>query len=194
MQVSVTFRHMEPTEALKEFAAEKVTRIEKFIHTSTDAHVVLSVEKYMHKADILIKAHGVMMRGQEKSEDMYASIDRAVDKIERQVKRYRNKLTNHKPREGQAYKVNLNYIEAQKEPEPISTIERLPHQITETKEIEAHPMSVEEAVMQMDLLDNDFLVFLNVSSGEMNVLYRRKEGSYGLIEAPTRERARAAAG
>jgi putative sigma-54 modulation protein len=193
MQVSVTFRHMEPTEALKEFAAEKVTRIEKFIHTPTDAHVVLSVEKYMHKADILIKAHGVMMRGQEKSEDMYASIDRAVDKIERQVKRYRNKLTNHKPREGQAYKVNLNYLEAQKEPDPEPQTDQMPHQIVETKEIEAHPMTVEEAVMQMDLLDNDFLVFLNVVSGEMNVLYRRKEGSYGLIEAPTREPARAAA-
>lgn len=193
MQVSVTFRHMEPTEALKEFAAEKVARIEKFIHTSTDAHVVLSVEKYMHKADILIKAHGVMMRGQEKSEDMYSSIDGAVDKIERQVKRYRNKLTNHKPREGQAYKVTLNYLEALREPEPKPALDELPPQIVETKEIEAHFMTVEEALMQMDLLHNDFLVFLNAGSGEMNVLYRRKEGSFGLIEAPTAERARAAA-
>lgn len=194
MQVSVTFRHMEPTEALKEFAAEKVEKIQKYIHTPCDAHVVLSVEKYMHKADILIKAHGVMMRGEEKSEDMYGSIDRAVERIERQVKRYRNKLTSHKPREGAMAKVTLNYLEALREAEadvPVNGATSnetksngLPPEIVETKEIEAHHMTVEEAVMQMDLLHNDFLVFLNAGSGEMNVLYRRKEGSYGLIEAP----------
>ncbi len=198
MQVSFTFRQMEPSDALKEFAAEKVEKIQKYIHTPCDAHVVLSVEKYMHKADILIKAHGMMMRGEEKSEDMYGSIDRAVDRIERQVKRYRNKLTSHKPREGAAAKVTLNYLEALRTAEaeaassaassPAATAaanaNALPPEIVETKEIEAHPMSVEEAVMQMDLLHNDFLVFLNVGSGAMNVLYRRKEGSYGLIEAP----------
>lgn len=190
MQVSVTFRHMEPTEALKEFAAEKVEKIQRYIHTPCDAYVTLSVEKYMHKADILIKAHGMMMRGEEKSEDMYGSIDRAVERIERQVKRYRNKLTSHKPREGAAAKVTLNYLEAlrQDEPEapaaPPEKANGLPPQVVETKEIEALPMTVEEAVMQMDLLHNDFLVFLNVGSGAMNVLYRRREGSYGLIEAP----------
>jgi putative sigma-54 modulation protein len=186
MQVSVTFRHMEPTEALKEFAADKVARIEKYIHKPTDAHIVLSVEKYMHKADITIKAHGFMMRGREKSEDMYASIDKAVDKIERQVKRYRNKLTSHKPREGAAAKVTLNYLESQREPEPPPTPQdngALPPQIIETKEIHAHPMTVEEALMQMDLMHNDFLVFVNAKDGGMNVLYRR-DGGFGLIEAP----------
>ena len=186
MQVSVTFRHMEPSEALKEFAAEKVTRIEKYIHTPTDAHIVLSVEKYMHKADITIKAHGFMMRGKEKSEDMYASIDRAVDKIERQVKRYKNKISNHKPRQGAAAKVTLNYLEAQRDPTETASADAadtLPPQIVETKEIHAHPMTVDDAVMQMDLMHNDFLVFVNTKDGGMNVLYRR-EGGYGLIEAP----------
>lgn len=201
MQVSVTFRHMEPTEALKEFAAEKVEKIQKYIHTPCDAHVVLSVEKYMHKADILIKAHGVMMRGEEKSEDMYGSIDRAVERIERQVKRYRNKLTSHKPREGAMAKVTLNYLEALREAEPEEATNGnanakdsgLPPEIVETREIDAHYMTVEEAVMQMDLLHNDFLVFLNAGSGEMNVLYRRKGGAYGLIEAPRKAALAAAA-
>lgn len=182
MQVSVTFRQMDPTAALKEFASEKVARIEKYLHSSCDAHVVLSVEKYMHQADISIKAHGVMMRGKEKSEDMYNSIDRAVSKIERQVKRYRNKLTSHKPREGVAAKVRLNYLAAELEPEP-EMIEVHP-QVVESKELDAKPMTVEEAVMQMDLLDNDFLVFVNATSGGMNVLYRKTEGRFGLIEGP----------
>jgi putative sigma-54 modulation protein len=181
MQVSVTFRHVDPTESLKEFASEKVSRIEKYLHSTCDAHVVLSVEKYMHQADITIKAHGVMMRGKEKSDDMYSSIDRAVDKIERQVKRYRNKLTSHKPRDGVAAKVKLNYLAAEAE---VPT-ETLAHpQVIESKEFDARPMTLEEAVMQMDLLDNDFLVFMNAKNGDMNVLYRKTEGRFGLIEAP----------
>lgn len=182
MHVSVTFRHLDPTDALKEFAADKIGRIEKYLHSTCDAHVVLSVEKYMHQADITIKAHGVMMRGKEKSDDMYASIDRAVEKIERQVKRYRNKLTSHKPREGVAAKVRLAYLAAEDAPAPV---EPTAHpQVIESKELDARPMTLEEAVMQMDLLDNDFLVFINAANGGMNVLYRKTEGRFGLIEGP----------
>lgn len=185
MQVSVTFRHMDPTEALKDFAAEKVARIQKYIQKPTDAEVVLSVEKYMHQADITIKAHGMMMRGKEKSEDMYASIDRAMAKIERQVKRYRDKLSSHKAREGKAAKIKLNVIEASRqatEPAQESNGNGLPPEIIESKEVVAPTLTVDEALMQMDLLHNDFLVFTNVKSGVINVLYRRKEGNFGLIE------------
>jgi putative sigma-54 modulation protein len=193
MQVSVTFRNVEPTEALKEFAAEKVARIEKYVHTPTDAHVVLSVEKHMHKADITIKGHGMLMRGKGQTEDMYASIDGAVERIERQVKRYRNKLTSHKPREGAIAKVTLNYLAAEQgyeEPIEEPQVEAAPAEgngdsakIVKTKELEARPMTTEEAIMQMDLIHSDFFVFMNASSGDMNVIYRR-EGGFGLIEAP----------
>ena len=101
MQVSVTFRHMDATEALKAFAAEKVSKIEKYILTPTDAHVVLSVERHQHRAEINVSANGMRIRGEESSGDMYGSIDAAAQKIERQLKRYRNKLANHKAREGQ---------------------------------------------------------------------------------------------
>ena len=183
MHVSVTFRHVDATDALKEFATEKVSRIEKYLHSTCDAHVVLSVEKYMHQADITIKAHGMLMRGKEKSEDMYSSIDRAVEKIERQVKRYKNKLTSHKPREGMTAKVKLNYLAAA-EPPAEEASNGLPREIIESKELDARPMTLEEALMQMDLLDNDFLVFVNAKSGGMNVIYRKTEGRFGLIEAP----------
>lgn len=195
MQVSVTFRHMDPTQALKDFASDKVARIEKYIQTPMDANVVLSTERYMHKADITIKAHGFMMRGQEKSEDMYASIDGAVDKIERQVRKYRKKLKNHKPREGQKMKIRLNYMEPLDELEALaqektmditeqvdSTIPLEAPIINKTQELDAHPLTVNEAVMQMDLLHNDFLVFVNAETTEVNVLYRRKDAGLGLIE------------
>ncbi len=190
MQVSVTFRHMDPTQALKEFAAEKVARIQKYVHAPADAHVVLSVEKYMHKADITIKAHGMMMRGKEKSEDMYASIDRAMSKIERQVKRYKDRLAKHQAKQGQDAKIKLNILEAARGGSfqgPSSTDDggsTLPPEIIETKEVEARRMSVDEAIMQMDLLHNDFLVFVNDRTDTINVLYRRQEGNFGLIETP----------
>lgn len=194
MQVSVTFRHMDPTQALKDFASEKVARIEKYIHTPMDANVVLSTERYMHKADITIKAHGFMMRGQEKSEDMYSSIDGAVDKIERQVRKYRKKITNHKPREGQRMKVRLNYMdapaEAAEDAETQPTADEInaapPPNIAKTQELDAHPLSINEAIIQMDLMHNDFLVFVNAETNEVNVLYRRQDQGLGLIETHAR--------
>jgi putative sigma-54 modulation protein len=183
MQVSVTFRHMDTSDALKSFAADKVSRIEKYIHTPTDAHVVLSVEKHQHRAEINVIANGVRVRGEESSADMYGSIDAAAQKIERQLKRYREKLANHKAREGAASKVRLTYIE-QAAADINAEVADTPAHIVEAKELDAQPMTVDEAIMKMDLLQNDFFVFMNAKSNEMNVLYRRKEGGYGLIEPP----------
>lgn len=186
MQVSVTFRHMEPTHALKSFAQEKVLRINKLFSKPTEAHVVLSLEKYMHKADITVSANGLLMRGEEKSEDMYQSIDRAIDKIERQLKRYQEKLKSHNAREDGKFKVRLNVLEHEA-PAPAEVVpENHPApKVVRTREFMAKPMQVDEAIMQMDLLHNDFLVFQNSATHEVNVLYRRKDGSFGLIEAAT---------
>jgi len=182
MQVSVTFRHMDATDALKAFAAEKVSRIEKYIHAPTDAHVVLSVEKHMHRAEINVIANGMRVRGEETSADMYGSIDGAAQKIERQLKRYRNKLATHKTRDGHASKVKLSYVDAGGDLSELPA--ETPTAIVETKELDARPMLVEEAIMQMDLMHTDFLVFLNAKTSAVNVIYRRKEGNYGLIETP----------
>ncbi len=183
MQVSVTFRHMDATDALKAFAAEKVSRIEKYIHIPTDAHVVLSVEKHMHRAEINVTANGMRLRGEETSGDMYGSIDGAAQKIERQLKRYRNKLASHKVRDGQASKVRVSYVDAGGDVSELPA--ELPTQIVETKDIEAPVMLVEEAIMQMDLLHSEFFIFQNAKTSAVNVIYRRKEGNYGLIETHT---------
>ena len=184
MQVSVTFRHMEATDALKSFASDKVSsRIEKYMHTPTDAHVVLSVEKHLHRAEINVTANGIRIRGEETSADMYGSIDGATQKIERQLKRYRNKLASHKPREGLAMKVKHNVIAAQVSVEG-EVVSDTPAQYVRREEVDARPMLLEEAIMQMDLLHEEFHVFLNAKTNAMNVLYRRKDGSYGLVEPP----------
>jgi putative sigma-54 modulation protein len=182
MQVSVTFRHMEATDALKSFASDKVSRIEKYMHAPTDAHVVLSVEKHLHRAEINVSANGMRIRGEETSADMYGSIDGATAKIERQLKRYRNKLASHKPREGHAMKVKHNVIAAGGAEAEVSV--EAPAQIVRHEEVDARPMLVEEAMMQMDLLHEEFHVFLNAKTNAMNVLYRRRDGSFGLVEPP----------
>jgi putative sigma-54 modulation protein len=191
MQVSVTFRHMEATQALREAAEEKVSRVEKYIHTPTDAHVVLSVEKHFHKAEINVTANGLRVRGEEVSDDMYKSIDGAAAKIEKQLKRWRNKLASHKPREGLAMKVSLQVIETDG-PIGAELTAEAPTSVVEQKEVDANPMLLEEAIMQMDLLHNDFFVFINAKTNAMNVLYRRREGNYGLIGPPREAMAKSA--
>jgi putative sigma-54 modulation protein len=185
MQVSVTFRHMEATDSLKSFASDKVSRIEKYIHTPTDAHVVLSVEKHLHRAEINVTANGMRIRGEETSADMYGSIDGATQKIEKQLKRYRQKLATHKPREGHAMKVKHNIIASNGTGE-IEIGAEQSAQIVRHEEVDARPQLVEEAMMQMDLMHEEFHGFLNAQSNAMNVLYRRKDGSFGLIEPPTK--------
>lgn len=184
MHVSVTFRQMEATPALKDHATDKVMRIAKFINKPTDAHIVLSLEKYMHKADITLNTNGLKIRGAEKSEDMYASIDKAIGKIERQLKKYQEKLKRHQPRANdQAFRVKVNVIEGMETEGEVETDNKA--QVVRSNEFLTSPMTLDEAVMQMDLLDNNFLVFQNVDSGQFNVIYRRKDQSLGLIETST---------
>lgn len=187
MQVSVTFRHMEATDALKSFASDKVSRIEKYMHTPTDAHVVLSVEKHLHRAEINVTANGIRIRGEETSVDMYGSIDGATQKIERQLKRYKNKLASHKPREGLAMKVKHNVIAAAGITLDAEVAPEASAHVVRHEEVDARPQLVEEAMMQMDLMGEEFHVFLNAKSNAMNVLYRRKDGAFGLIEPPTKQ-------
>jgi putative sigma-54 modulation protein len=191
MQLSVTFLHMDATEALKDYAREKVERIRKYFPDPIKAHVVLACDRgYNHIADVMITLHnGIVIKGEETTEDMYSSIDLVMAKIERQVRRYKEKIRHHK---------GLESIHGQREivHSVVSVEEVQPAQATsgngQAAEIEpkiikkskfwAKPMSTKEAVMQMNLLGNDFLVFTNASSHEVNVVYRRGDGTYGLIE------------
>jgi putative sigma-54 modulation protein len=187
MQLNITFRHMDPIDSLKDYAREKVDRVNKYLDRAGDAHVVLSLERHLHHADITIHSGGWVLRGREKSEDMYASIDLAMDKIERQLRRYKERLKHHHGRERVHHRQDLlNQVRVRYDvvsvPEPEKESVEGPR-IIRTNEFLARPMNVDEAVMQMDLMNNDFIVFSNAATREINVVYRRKDGHYGLIEA-----------
>ncbi len=189
MQFSVTFRKMDTTEALKSYAEEKVGKIKKFFPEPITAQVVLSKEKYRQRADINITLNnGLLLKGKDSSEDVYSSIDRAVEKIERQVKKYKDKIRRHKPQQGPQIPVRHNILQAMEEantedsPQPQIMEDDAVRKVVRTSEFQAKPMTVEEAIMQLDLRDSAFLVFTNADSRAINVVYRREDKNYGLIE------------
>lgn len=180
MQVNITFRNMFATDALRNHTQEKLEKVvSKYLDKVTEAHVTLSLERYLQQAEINLHAGQFHIRAKEKSEDMYASIDLAVDKLERQLKKYKDRLKNHRPAHVHATEpVRVRY-EIFAADDGIG----LPAEVVRNAEFLAKPMSVEEAIMQMDLLNNDFLVFTQPKKpGDVNVVYRRTDGSIGFIQ------------
>jgi len=179
MQLSVTFRHMEASEALRTYVHERVTKLTKYIDKPLESQVTLSVQKFRHIAEVVINANGIRIAGQEAHEDMYAAIDLVMDKIERQVKKYKQKIRKHKPVPGREIRWRRDIYEQESfedDREPV---------VVRTDHYFVKPMSVDEAAMQMDLSQQGFLVFNNASTQTVNVIYRRKDGNYGLIVPQT---------
>jgi len=193
---------MDSTEALKDYAKEKVERIKKYFPDPISGHVILSTERgYQHTADVLIQLHnGLTIKGHEATEDMYSSIDLVMAKIERQVRRYKEKIRSHKEQQhlGEVpiiYKVVADQSEEADGKLPKSKLPAVPPELQIVKEAKffAKPLTAEDAVMQMNLLGNSFLVFKNATSGQVNVVYRRDDGNYGLIETGSGEESTARA-
>lgn len=175
MQITVIGRHLEATEALKQYATERFGRLEKYLPRNSQATITLSVVKKVHHiADAMIKADGVLIQASEETEEMYSSIDLLFEKLDRRVRKYKEKITSHKHQTGVAEIANA----AGAAPHPE---DRIP-QIIRNKRFDLKPMTPEEAVMQMELLDKPFFLFTNSSSGQISVIYRRKDGNVGLIE------------
>jgi putative sigma-54 modulation protein len=169
MKVIVTGRHIEVTPALKDYADKKIARFERYLSNISEAVVTLGVEKYRHKVEVLLKVNGVLIQAEGITGDVYSSIDEVVEKLERQIKKYKEKLVSHRKSEGKSG------IEESEEAADTG-------RIIKNKRFELKPMSPDEAAMQMELLDKDFFVFTNDKSGDINVIYRRKDSNFGLIE------------
>jgi len=176
MDITVTFRHMEPIESLKAYAEEKVSKIKKYLDSPVEAHIVLSVEKFRHQADVTLNINKVRVKAVEETEDMYSAIDQVMDKIEKQVKRHLSKIRNRR----QGNTKNEDNVQG-KEADDTAAPEQEEH-VIEVEKMVAKPMDTEEAAMQLNLSSRDFLVFRNAKSREINVIYRRKDNNLGLIE------------
>ncbi len=177
MQISVTFRNTDSKETLRQYVQDKISKMDRYLDSPVEANVVLSVEKHRHLAEVTLLANRITINAQEETEDMFSAIDLVMDKVERQILKYKEKIKRHKanPAIPEAnWRMNIYTPESFEEGgEP---------RVIKTKKLLAKPMSVEEAAMQMDLLNNEFLVFTNPNSKSLNIIYRMRDGHYGLIE------------
>ena len=165
---------MNITPALQEYVEKRLNRVEKYFNSPIEAQVALSVIKENHIVEVTISMDGLLLRGEEATLDMYASIDLVVDKLERQMRKYKTRI-NRKLRQKGIKELNEKYfpIPEEEEPEPV---------VVKTKRFVIKPMPLDEAILQMNLLGHDFFVFNNADTDEINILYKRKDSNYGLIE------------
>jgi putative sigma-54 modulation protein len=177
MQINVTFRHIEPSPPLREYAEEKISRIRKYVDEPIEAHVVLKVEKFRHIAEVSIDANGLRINGAEETDDMYSAIDLVADTIEGQVRRNKDKFRRRKTGGGAKDLLGTPDLGGT----AVSDDDR-ERRVIRTEQVHAKPMDVDEAAMQLNVSNGEFLVFTNRLTNRINVLYRRKDGHYGLIE------------
>ena len=178
MKVIITGRHIEITNPIKSYVEKKMQRLEKFFNHILEIHVILTTEKHRQIAEVTINANGLKIASQEETTDIYASIDSIVDKLERKLNRYKERITKHRKKSRGSKEIGFVYGVI--EPEEFEQEKREP-QIIESSRLAAKPMSIDEAAMQLDLTNQIFLVFLNDKSNEINCIYRRKDGNFGLI-------------
>lgn len=176
MQISVTFRQIEPSEALKNYVTDRLSKFKRYLEGPVEAHVVLGLEKFRHLADVTIDSNGRIIKGREENTDMYAAIDLVMDKIDMQLKKFRDKQRGAK---GDRTARSAAALEAAAEEAPARPPLR-------RKQVEVTPLQVDDAVELMQTGGEDLLVFTNVASGGLNILYRRQDGNFVLVEPDLR--------
>ena len=172
MKLILRGKNIEVTNALEEYVEKRIGKIDKYFEVDTEAQVTLTVEHGVHKVEVTAAINGLILRAEEGTGDMYASIDSVVDKLERQIAKYKTRI-NRKARQGGGIKA-MNDLPKVTEEEDWDVVK--------TKRFVVKPMPVEEAILQMNLVGHDFFVFINADNDDVNVAYRRKDGKYGLIE------------
>lgn len=172
MKVKVIGRNVEVTKALKEIVEKKVSRLERYFKPEVEAHVLLSVQKSTHTAEVTIPFNGVILRAEEANGDMYNSVDLVIEKIERQIRKQKTKMQRKIQGESLIYGLI---------PEENNEDEK-DGKVVKTKRFAIKPMATEEAILQMELLGHNFFVYMDDDTSEVNVIYKRKDGNYGLIE------------
>jgi putative sigma-54 modulation protein len=183
MPVIVNGKNFEVSEAMRERVTQRMQKLERHFHFLQDAHVTLSTQRNWQIAEVTLQAAGHLLRAEERSNDMHASLDSVFDKVERQLRRHKERLS----RKGRGAGEEESVATTEEEPAaggaaeaPVESVV-LPR-VVRTKRFVMKPMSVEEAALQMELLGHDFFMFTNAETETINVLYRRKDGDLGLIE------------
>ncbi|MBR3642876.1 MAG: ribosome-associated translation inhibitor RaiA [Parasporobacterium sp.] len=177
MKYIINGRNMEVSDRLREQVEKKLNKLDRFFNPNTVVHVTMSLQKDSQKIEVTIPVRGNIIRAEQSSSDMYVSIDLVEEIIERQLKRYKTKLVSRKQN---AESFSSTFIEENDEPYIDDDEEGI--RIVKTKHFAIKPMDPEEACLQMELLGHSFFVFFNADTNQTNVVYKRKDGTFGLIE------------
>lgn len=180
MKFNIRGERIEVTTALRDYVEKKVSKLEKYFDTPpvSDVNVTLSVVKDVQTAEVMIPMPGVMLRAEDRNNDMYAAIDLVVDKLERQIRKHKTKVNRKFRQEGGLRTLFKDNFEAPSG----QSIEEDDLEVVRTKRFNLKPMDVEEAILQMNMIGHSFFVFSNMDTEEVNVVYKRDDGKYGLIE------------
>ena len=173
MRYIIIGKNIEVTEALKNTVEKKIDRLSKYFTDNTEIHVTFGVEKDRQKIEVTIPTEYVLLRAEETSDDLYEAIDLVIDKLERQIRKYKTKLSRKSKNNKLAF--NINTLEALEEPEEEDVV-------VKTKTINPKPMDMEEAIMQMELIGHSFFVYKDIETNTACVVYKRRDGGYGLLE------------
>lgn len=178
MQISLTFRNTEAEDWLKEHVNKRLLKLDKYIDKPTETHVILSVEKFRNVAEINLSGRGLNLNGKEEAKEMIIAIDNVIDKIERQLKKHKEKTRNHKEN---ASKNEMVIMEDELSLEGFEEDEFQPS-IVEVRKVTLKPMSVDDAIMEIEETRNRFVIYRDSFSERMNVIYKRDDGNYVLVE------------
>lgn len=186
MNYNIRGENVEVTDALRDYVEKKISKLERYFDTplTSDVHVTLTVLKDLQIVEVTIPLTGVLLRAEERNNDMYASIDLVVDKLERQIRKHKTKVNRKFRQEGSLrtlFKENFEEINGAGV-QVAETDEDLELELVRTKRFPMKPMDIEEAILQMNMIGHNFYVFSNMDTEEINVVYKRNDGKYGLIE------------
>ena len=188
MEVQVRGKGVVVTEALRDYADRKVNKLEKHFHNLHSATVTQTVQGQTQRVEVQLDGDGVKVRCEEHGEDLYAAIDRVVDKLERKMQKFKGRAASQRNGHGQYHPHHHHYrgesVSPRTAPVTIDGLEDEPvtGRIIRNKRFSIKPLSPSEAVQQMELLSHDFFVFENAETTEICVLYRREDGNYGILE------------
>ncbi len=190
--IKITGRQVEITDSMKDYAIEKISKIERFMNRIIDINVVMDIQKIDHRVEIILKAGHTKITSQASTQDMYASIDKAVAKLEAQIRRYKSKIQDHHAKSLAIIDMNVNVLrrptaeeelelEIEEEEGELNGEETV-HEIVKQEKRPLKTLTYDEAVMKMELSQDAFLIFKSEEDQKLKVIYRRQDGHYGIIE------------
>jgi putative sigma-54 modulation protein len=190
--IQITGRHVEITDPMKDYAIDKISKIERFMNRIIDVNVIMDIQRMNHCVEIILKAGNTKITSKASSTDMYVSIDQAVDKLEAQILRYKSKLQDHHAKGHAVLNMTVNVLSPQEIEEDLGIDEEgsdahefarfKPHRVVKQETRPLKTLTYEEAIMKMELSGDAFMIFKNEEDQKLKIIYRRKDENYGIIE------------